>query len=304
MTVLSVVIPTRDRASLLAGALESVDRISRARLGVEKIVVDDGSSDKTREVALEHGSRFLRSPGRGASAARNAGMMAATGDFLLFLDDDDEAIPDGIASLVEALESNADADAAFGRVQLADERLRPFDDPYPEDVRDAFRHLLGSWQQIGSVVVRTAVRDTVGPFDDALVGSQDWDWLLRLALRHRAAFVPRPCVLFRQRPEGGDDALRYRRLAFIRRVFWRNVRRAGRRRPPARDLLRMYARHNGNFAGHFLVSAEAHARQGDLEGARFAVRGALASSPLHVAVGVARRPRLLRMAARSYAPGP
>src|SRR5438093_1030866 len=91
--VLSVVIPTRNRAALLAGALASVEAIGSDRLQVEKIVVDDGSTDETRLVADRYGVRLLASPDRGASAARNHGMAAATGEFLLFLDVEEQIGP-------------------------------------------------------------------------------------------------------------------------------------------------------------------------------------------------------------------
>jgi glycosyltransferase involved in cell wall biosynthesis len=298
--LLSVVIPTRNRAEWLAGALASIDRTAGTRLEVEKIVVDDGSTDDTAAVAGKYGAKLLASPRRGASAARNAGMAAATGEFLLFLDDDDELLPDHLGPHLEMLRRDPTLDAVFGQVQLADQHMEAVGDPYPEVVEAPFHQMLNTWQQIGSVVVRTAVRETVGPFDESLSGSQDWDWLLRLSLRHRIAFVPVPCVLFRQRPAGGGDALNYRRLGFMRRAFWLNVRRAGDRRPPLRALIGMYSRHNGNFAGHFLDSLEAHAARGDAAASRGAVRGALASSPLHVAAAVARRPRLLTNALRPY----
>jgi glycosyltransferase involved in cell wall biosynthesis len=301
--VLSVVVPTRNRSSLLAGALASVDRIATDRLHVEKIVVDDGSTDDTPLVAAGYGVRLLRSPGRGASAARNAGMAAATGEFLLFLDDDDQVVPDQIGRLVGALQADPDLGAAFGQVQLADERLEPFGDPYPQTVSDPIHYVLGNWQQIGSVVVRTAVRDTVGQFDASLIYSQDWDWLLRVLLWRPAAFVAIPCMLFRQRPSGTADAMSYHRLAFMRRAFWRNVRRAGDRRPAVHHLLRMYARHNGNFAAHFLLSLKVHSDLGDAAGSRVALHGAFMSSPLHAALGMARQPHLLGMALRSYLPG-
>jgi glycosyltransferase involved in cell wall biosynthesis len=300
--VLSVVIPTRNRARLLAGALASVDRVATDRLRVEKIVVDDGSTDDTHLVAERYGVRLLASSSRGASAARNTGMAAATGEFLLFLDDDDELVPDQIGRLVDVLQADPHLGAAFGQVQLTDERLEPFGDPYPRTVSDPLHYMLGTWQQIGSVVVRTAVRDTVGQFDGALVDSEDWDWLLRLLIDQPVAFVAVPCVLFRQRTSGSSDALSYRRLAFMRRAFWRNVGRTGDRRPPARHLLRMYARHNGNFAAHFLLSLKAHSAHGDAASCRVALRGAFMSSPLHAAVGMAREPRLLWMATRSYLP--
>ena len=302
--VLSVVIPTRNRAALLAGALASVEAIGSDRLQVEMIVVDDGSTDETRLVAERFGVRLLASPDRGASASRNHGMTAATGEFLLFLDDDDQIVPHQVRRLVDVLMGDPGLGAAFGQVQLTDERLVPFGDPYPSTVSDPLHYMLGTWQQIGSVVVRTAVRETVGQFDQSLVDSEDWDWLLRLVLRHRTAFVAVPCVLFRQRRSGSQDALSYRRLAFMRRAFWRNVGRAGDRRPPVRDLVRMYARHNGNFAAHFLLSAKAHSAQGDAAGCRAALRGAFISSPLHATVGMAREPGLLGLAVRSCLPGP
>ena len=173
MTILSVVIPTRDRCALLAGALASVERIANDRLEVEKIVVDDGSTDDTRLVAGRFGVRLLESEGRGASAARNQGMAAATGDFLLFLDDDDEVVPEQIRRLVDVLQEDPGLGAAFGQVQLTDERLVPFGAPYPSAVSDPLHYMLGTWQQIGSVVVRTGVRDTVGEFDTSLVDSED-----------------------------------------------------------------------------------------------------------------------------------
>jgi glycosyltransferase involved in cell wall biosynthesis len=298
--LLSVVLPTRNRARWLADALASIDRTAGAMLDVEKIVVDDGSTDDTAAVAAKYGARLLVSPRRGASAARNAGMAAATGEFLLFLDDDDELLPDHLGPHLAMLRTDPTLGAVFGQVQLADQQMELLGDPYPELVEAPFHQMLNTWQQIGSVVVRTAVRETVGPFDESLHGAEDWDWLLRLSLRHRIAFVPVPCLLFRQRPAGSADALDYRRLGFMRRTFWKNIRRAGDRRPPLRALIGMYSRHNGNFASHFLDSLEAHAARGDVAASRSAVRGALASSPLHAAAAVLRRPGLLGLAVRPY----
>ena len=84
---MSVVIATRNRAALLEGALASL----RAQLGapeIEAIVVDNGSSDDTRAVAERHGAtyRFEAQPNR--ALARNVGIAAATGEIVLFVDDD------------------------------------------------------------------------------------------------------------------------------------------------------------------------------------------------------------------------
>jgi glycosyltransferase involved in cell wall biosynthesis len=84
---ISVVIATRNRANLLDGALESL----RAQLGapdVEAVVVDNGSSDDTRAIAERHGATYVFEPQPNRAAARNAGIAAATGEIVLFIDDD------------------------------------------------------------------------------------------------------------------------------------------------------------------------------------------------------------------------
>ncbi len=84
---ISVVIATRNRAALLDGALASL----RTQLGapeIEPIVVDNGSSDATRAVAEQHAARYLFEARPNRALARNAGIAAATGEVVLFVDDD------------------------------------------------------------------------------------------------------------------------------------------------------------------------------------------------------------------------
>jgi glycosyltransferase involved in cell wall biosynthesis len=305
--LLSVVVPTRDRSRLLRQALLSVRRIAEDGVDLEAIVVDTSVGEQVqRGLTDELGARLIRGAGAGASAARNMGMAAATGEYLLFLDDDDVLLPAHVHRHVELLAARPELGAVFGQVCLADFELAEVGAPFPppgEIAGDVFGHLLERMQQIASFVVRTSVRDTVGLFDEALGSSEDWDWELRLALRHEVAFVPVPCVLFRQRPMGSDDRLNRWRLGFLRRVFWRNVRRAGGRRPSAVRLLRILARHHGAFAGHFLSSWRTHVVAGDQRSARLALRGAVLTSLPHVLAWVGRDPRLLGPIARSYLPG-
>lgn len=91
--LVSVVIPTYNRADLLCEALESV--FAQTYKDLEVIVVDDGSNDNTGEVLAEFGNRIqaVRLGRSGISAARNAGINAATGEYLAFLDSDDLWLP-------------------------------------------------------------------------------------------------------------------------------------------------------------------------------------------------------------------
>ena len=108
----SVVIPCFDQAGYLRGALESV----RAQTwpALESIVVDDGSTDDTSDVARVGGATMVgRQENQGLSAARNAGLASAHGEYVLFLDADDELLPDAVCTGVEVLQRDRHAREKF-----------------------------------------------------------------------------------------------------------------------------------------------------------------------------------------------
>ncbi len=113
LPLLSVVIPTRNRAHLVCEAIESA--LNQRHGQVEVIVVDDGSTDNTADVLAERfGSRiqFLRNEERrGAGASRNMGIRVARGHLVAFLDDDDLWLPGKLDAEVSALEQFPDAKA-------------------------------------------------------------------------------------------------------------------------------------------------------------------------------------------------
>jgi glycosyltransferase involved in cell wall biosynthesis len=104
--VLSVVIPTRNRANLLAASLRSLEAQSLPRHHFEVIVVDDGSTDGTRETCAGFERalhiRYFRLAPSGISAAKNLGIFVSTGRLLLFFDDDDIAGPDLLSQHIES----------------------------------------------------------------------------------------------------------------------------------------------------------------------------------------------------------
>lgn len=111
----SVVIPCFNQARYLRAAVESVRRQSHAP--IEHIVVDDGSTDDTGAVARSLSVALIRQPNKGVSEARNAGLAAAHGDLIVFLDADDELLPDGIAIGAGALAANPHVSVVVGRCQ-------------------------------------------------------------------------------------------------------------------------------------------------------------------------------------------
>lgn len=287
----STIIPTKDRAHLLARALTSVRRLEGLDLAIEIIVVDNGSSDHTAEVARAAGAVLVHAAERGAAAARNAGIKAATGEYLAFLDDDDAWLPGHLRPHLALLDARPDFDAVVGQTVTCDHRLRPQEAPWPlalPDDGDVFDAFLGFYPQVGATVVRRSAIDELGLFDEALLSDEDWDWHLRLALDHQVGFVPVPCVLFRQRPPGTHDELQWQRHPNLRRVFVRNLRRAGVHRAARPAILRAYLRHSGAYFGYFAESALVHATAGDQRAARRALGRAVRTSPLHAVRHVTR----------------
>jgi glycosyltransferase involved in cell wall biosynthesis len=117
----SVIIPAFNAAATLARAIESVR--TQSRPAHEIIVVDDGSTDATAEVARQFGDavRLIQQPNRGVSVARNAGAVAATGDWMAFLDADDWYAPDRIQLHAEWIAEDATLDFLTGDYEYRDD---------------------------------------------------------------------------------------------------------------------------------------------------------------------------------------
>jgi glycosyltransferase involved in cell wall biosynthesis len=280
----SVIVPSRDRPVLLREALASIAAVCGTDLPYEVLVCDNGTDPGTPAVADEFGARWLPVETPGAGAARNVGLAAAKGDYIAFLDDDDAWTAAHLRPHLAFLCANPDFDAVVGQVATASMDLSSHAPFLPEAMPsdgDLFATFLRSFPQIGATVARTRVRETVGFFDETLLGDQDWDWHLRLAREHLVGFVAVPSVLFRQRPPGDRDDLQWARLGFTRRVFLSNVRRAGLRRSGGISALPTFLAHNGAFCSYFLNAARRARGRGDRGATCTMLLRAAGSSPLH-----------------------
>lgn len=292
MHLVSVVIPTRNRAPLLREAIESVLAVQHADFEVEVILVDDGSTDDTPAAARAYPVTYLRLDGQGASAARNLGMEGARGDFIAFLDDDDLWLPTNITPQLALLDEHPEYGAAYAQVQLTNADRVPYGAPIPQGpLRSGwiFDDLLTYWPQLGSVVVRAEVARDIGGFDATLRSEEEWDWMLRIARRYPIGRIEQPVVLFRQRGHG-DDALAWQRLPDTLKVFHRHTRGQGLSR--WLWLQRILWAHRGWYAAMFVQSARYHAGNGDSARATQCLRYALRTSPVHAVVEFATHWRI------------
>jgi len=225
--LVSVIIPVYNGAAFLAAALASVAAQDYA--AVEIIVVDDGSTDGSADIAAATPSvRCLRQERRGPAAARNAGVASSSGTFLAFLDADDLMPAHKLTTQVGYLQAHADVDCVLGRQDLRTES--GVTAPGWATAPDA-----GTLVQPMSMVIRRVLFDAVGPFDEGLgpggangnaesFDASDTDWQLRL--RELGA----PVVLL-------DDVVLIRRLhganmtsdAAMRRATFEALRARARR---------------------------------------------------------------------------
>jgi glycosyltransferase involved in cell wall biosynthesis len=299
----SVIVPTCDRPAFLREALTSIRAIEGSDLAFEILVADNGVVPETSAVAKEFGAIYLKASAHGASAARNVGLRAATGEYLAFLDDDDVWLPGNVRPHLALLDSRPALDAVIGQTIHTDPLLVPHGPAWPQDIKGDGNELLrrmlsGFFPQIGTTVARLTVREKIGEFDEELIGGEDLDWLLRMARPHHLGFVATPCILFRGRPPGSYDALQRRRISYDRRVFFRHALPEWRIWKSPIDFSKAYSGTLMHFYQYFVNAAVERAERGERYEALRAIATALSIFPFRGTYHL-MAPRPLREAFRA-----
>ena len=219
----SLVIATFNHARFLGDALDSA--VAQTLRDVETIVVDDGSTDDTPAVLARYGGRIrvIRQPNRGLAAARNAGLAAARGTYVSFLDADDVLMPTKLAEQTTILDREPTVGWAYcdvlietvvtGDAKRASERFG-----YRTRMLEGwlFPELIhGNFIPAIAPLVRRTVLDAAGGFDERLTALEDWDLWLRLSLIAEARYSPAVLVRYRVHPGGmSEDRARMDRNRF------------------------------------------------------------------------------------------
>jgi glycosyltransferase involved in cell wall biosynthesis len=194
---ISVIIPTHNRAHVLARALESVQ--GQSYKPMETIVVDDGSTDDTSSLVQKHfpDCRYLYQENRGVSGARNRGIEMATGEWLAFLDSDDEWLPDKLATQKASLEA-----APAMKLCHTEEiwirngrRVNPMK-KHAKTGGYIFKNCLPLCAiSPSSVVIHRFIFEELGLFDETLPACEDYDLWLRICSRYPVEFINSPQII-------------------------------------------------------------------------------------------------------------
>jgi glycosyltransferase involved in cell wall biosynthesis len=213
MPKVSVIIPAYNHGHFLGEAIQSV--LDQTFPEFELIVVDDGSTDNTKEVVESFKDpriRYIYQENRGLPAARNTGIKASGGEYIAFLDSDDVWLPRNLELKVQVLDARPD-------VALVCSDFYPFDNetgaiigrfwhdkPFlswlnPQEVaRQPLKELLsrgGCFIRYSVAVMRREVFTEVGYFDESIWGHEDWDMSVRIVQRFPIETIDIPLARYR-----------------------------------------------------------------------------------------------------------
>jgi glycosyltransferase involved in cell wall biosynthesis len=206
--LVSIVIGTRDRPALLEATLGPIDRQTYPAL--EVVVVNDAGADVSAVVGRHRATRLLATEHNlGPGGARNVGLRAARGEYVLFFDDDDEMFPDHVAALVDAAERSG-LDVAYGQM-LNCYLISAGTGRYVLDAIQTYEALLdhadiqwGAQIAVTAVLFRRAIVRAVGEIDETLLTASDYDYWIRLAAEREWARVPYVTSIYNWRSDASN----------------------------------------------------------------------------------------------------
>lgn len=190
--MISVIVPVFNGEKYLQAALESIDFPN-----AQVVVVDDGSTDTSLQIARDFGAEIVALPHSGPVCARNAGLAIATGDYVLFFDADDLMVPGAIAEMRDQIADN-------------DIIIATRSDFVSPDCNTQYKTSQSQHGVIaGCALIRKSMFEKIGMFDTELMCGDAYDWLLR-ARGANAKVLEIPLVACQRRLHGDNIGIKMR----------------------------------------------------------------------------------------------
>jgi glycosyltransferase involved in cell wall biosynthesis len=192
----TVIVAAYNGERFLQETLESV--FAQDFASFEVVFVDDGSDDRTGEIAQAFPVRYVRQENQGLPAARNAGLALARGDLVAFLDDDDLLPPTKLSAQARYLDEHPETGCVLGRQEwIVEEGVEP-----PPLARDPIFGELGGIQLV-TAMIRRRVLDELGGFDASYRYAEDRDLFIRMR-EHGVEIAVVPEVVLHKRLHGAN----------------------------------------------------------------------------------------------------
>ena len=292
--LVSVIVPTYNCAAFVAEALDSA--LAQDHPAVEVVVVNDGSTDDTMAVLARYGDRIrvIDQKNAGPPAARNAGLVAARGEFIAFLDADDVWWPDKLSAQLALLRARPEVGTVITGWQVwspaADGR---FHHPEPLRARPA-----DAWQDLAwcdwmynrllfdcellttTVMMRRTVVEAIGAFDPTLWNGDDYDYWLRASRVAQIAKLRMNGALYRVVPASVSRSPKPRNFEY--EVIDRALKRWGRTGPDGRETPEPEMRRRLDQLVH--AHAWTHLKRGDPAIALSSFVGLLRRDPMRLRI--------------------
>ncbi len=201
--MVSVIIPTFNRRDYITIAIDSV--LAQTFKGYEIVVVDDGSSDDTKEVLkpYQEAIRYFYQENRGISGARNRGIRESRGEYIALLDSDDYWLPEKLERQVDRIREEPECGMVATRCSsiAPDGTFRKKNRPGKSGwiLNDIFK---ANFIRTSSALITRKCFDTVGLFDESLPEGEEYDLWLRIAKQFPIAFINQPLTVYTDNPRG------------------------------------------------------------------------------------------------------
>lgn len=198
--LISTVVPTYNRAEMIGNTIRSI--LNQTYKNIEIIVIDDGSTDNTEGIVKACRENpimpiyYYKKENGGCASARNVGIRLAKGDFIAFLDSDDQWIPTAIETMLSSI-TESGADFVYSpSIEVFENGVEVMQLPAAPDRPEQFaiEHFRTINARPGAILYKKRIFAFVNKFDEELKYNEDSDFLQKVAINFRAAYSPHPTV--------------------------------------------------------------------------------------------------------------